>query len=538
MEDRVTETFREGVVVKPYERLSLDQVEWLDDASLRILAEPGIWCYNERAASLFKAHGAKVWEEKEKHSGCWRVSFPSGLIKEAVARAPSRFVLGARRPENQLLLDAEVPRVYFGSGSEANIWIETEMDDFVSVNDASLTARVPRFTELRGNTGLLSRAARLCDKLEHLDFFIRPLNIQDPGITPENHDVNKFFASLNNTTKHVQAGLTKLENLNDVVRMAELIAGGPEGLRGSPIISFIACVFKSPLQMVDDTAEKVFAIVEAGLPLVISSSPQGGSSAPIQETGMVAQINAEILAGITLTQLIREGAPVLYGSVPVRARLDDLHDLYGCPEFNQYNIDCVQLARFYKIPCYSTAGVGDAKVPGMQATFEKLFTHLYMAISGAQYIHYAFGLLDRTNSFCPVQAVLDNEQIGKIKQCLREPKVGPSVVEEMLVTVKRVMASSYRLYARHIRKAMRAGEVSSPYRFEAKGLEDRVLEKALDHMNRLESERPPHLDQVIVDRIFDEIPGLLPGLREATEGEEIRYNDLRAGSKLCKSKSS
>ena len=230
---------------------------------------------------------------------------------------------------------------------------------------------------------------------------------------------------------------------------------------------------------------------------------------------MVAQINAEILAGITLTQLIKPGAPVLYGSVPVRARLDDLHDLYGCPEFNQYNVDCAQLARFYEIPCYSTAGVGDAKVPGMQATFEKLFTQLYMAMSGAQYIHYAFGLLDRTNSFCPVQAVLDNEQIGKIKHCLREPKVNAIMVEEMLKTVKKVMGSTHRLFARHVRKAMHAGDVSSPFRFEAKGMEDKVLENALDYMAQLEREPAEHLERTIVDRIFEETPGLLPELKKA-----------------------
>ena len=512
----MTESFREGVLVKPYERLSPDQVKWLDEASLRILADPGIWCYNERAARLFEAHGAKVWEEREAHSVCWRVSFSSGLVREAVAQAPSRFILGARKPENRLLLDAEVPRVYFGSGSEANVWIETDMAEFVSVEESHSKRKMPRFRELRGNSALLCRAARLCERLEHLDFFIRPLNIQDPDVTPENHDANKFFASLNNITKHVQAGLTKLESLKDVVRMAEIITGGPGALRKNPVISFIACVFKSPLQIVDETAEKVFAIVETGLPLVISSSPQGGSSAPIQEAGMVAQINAEILAGITLTQLIKQGAPVLYGSVPVRARLDDLHDLYGCAEFNQYNIDCVQLARFYKIPCYSTAGVGDAKIPGMQATFEKLFTHLYVAMSGAQYIHYAFGLLDRTNSFCPLQAVLDNEQIGKIKHCLREPKVDASVVEDMLQTVKKVMASPYRLYARHARKAMHAGDVSSPYRFEGKGWEDNVLENALDYMIQLERESAAHLDQDALDRIFNEIPGLLPGLKQTS----------------------
>lgn len=515
-EEGLARSYREGVLVRPFERLNQDQVRLLHEASLSILADPGVWCYNERAARLFKAHGASVREEREKHATCWRVRFPSGLINEAVARAPSKFILGARRGEDRLLLDAEVPRVYFGSGSEANIWIEVEMEEFVSLRDGDMRVRGPRFTELRGTTTLLSRAARLCDRLEHLDFFIRPLNIQDPEITPDNHDVNKFFASLNNTAKHVQAGLTKLESLNHVVRMAELITGGAEALRRNPIISFIACVFKSPLQIVDDTAEKVFAVVEKGLPIVISSSPQGGSSAPIQEPGMVAQINAEILAGITLTQLIREGAPVLYGSVPVRARLDDLHDLYGCPEFNTYNIDCVQMARYYKIPCYSTAGVGDARVPGMQATFEKLLTHLYVAMSGAQYIHYAFGLLDRTNSFCPLQAVLDNEHIGKIKRCVREPKVEPGEIEDMLQTVRKVMASPHRLYVRHVRKAMHAGDVSSPYGFEAKGLEDKVLEKALDCMAELEAAQAPYLNPGIREQIFKEVPGLLPGLRQGS----------------------
>jgi trimethylamine--corrinoid protein Co-methyltransferase len=509
----VIDTYREGVLVKPYERLTDEQVQWLDQASLDILADPGIWCYNERAAKLFQAHGAKVWEDEKSVSPCWRVTFPEGLIKEAMAQAPSRIVLGARKPENRLLLDAEVPRVYFGSGSEANIWIETEMEEFVSVNNGDVKVKVPLYKELRGNTALLSRAANLCDKLEHLDFFIRPLNIQDPEITNENHDVNKFFASLNNITKHVQAGLTKVESLDDVVRMAEIIAGGAEPLRENPLISFITCVFKSPLQIVDDTAEKVFSIVESGLPLVMSSSPQGGSSAPIQEAGMVAQINAELLVSITLVQLIKEGAPVLYGSVPVRARLDDLHDLYGCPEFNQYNIDCVQLARHYRLPCYSTAGVGDAKVPGMQALYEKLLTHLYMGMSGAQYIHYAFGLLDRTNTFCPIQAVLDNEQIGKVKHCLREPKVDQAEIDDMLRIVKKVMASSHRLYARFARKAMHRGDISNPYRFEAKGLEDKVIENALDYMVKLEAEPAEHLDKEIQERIFAEVPGILPSLK-------------------------
>jgi len=510
----MNEEFRQGTIVHPYERLKPDQVERLHRASLAILNEPGIWCYNHRVAELFGAAGARVNEIKEHEQPVWRISLPAELVEESLAKAPSRFVLGARRPENRLLIDAEIPRVYFGSGSETNVWLETRMETFHSAEDASETIRVPRYSERRGSAELLCRAANLCENLEHLDFFIRPVNIQDPGVDETNHDVNKFFASLNNITKHVQAGLTRLASLPDVLRMAEMIAGGPEALRENPIISFIACVFKSPLQLVNDTAEKVFAIVEAGLPLVISSSPQGGSSAPIQEAGMVAQINAEIMAGVTLVQLIRPGAPVLYGSVPVRARMDDLHDLYGCPEFNQYNIDCAQLARRYRIPCYSTAGVGDAKVPGAQAVFEKLFTHLYMAMSGAQYIHYAFGLLDRTNTFCPVQAVIDNEMIGKVKHCLRAPKVNGDAIDEAVAMVNKVMGTSHRLYARHARKAIHAGDISDPFAFGAKDRRDRVVELAQAELERIDALAHSHLPRDMVEKIFENIAGLLPGLRQ------------------------
>ncbi|MBE9520636.1 MAG: trimethylamine methyltransferase family protein [Proteobacteria bacterium] len=509
--------FRKGVIVKPYERLNQDQLSRLHSVSMAILADPGIWCYNRRAADLFKQHGATVWQEEETNSSCWRVQFPPELITDSLKKAPSRIILGARDPANRLEIDAEVPRVYFGSGSETNIWLDTEMEEYVSRSDDSVIQKLPVFTKKRGSAELLCRAAHLCEQLDHLDFFIRPVNIQDPDVNEANHDVNKFFASLNNITKHVQAGLTRLESLKDVIQMAEIIAGGPDKLQENPLISFIACVFKSPLQLVNDTADKVFDIVEkTGLPVVISSSPQGGSSAPIQETGMVAQINAEILTGITLTQLIRPGTPVLYGSVAVRARLDDLHDLYGCPEFNQYNNDCAQLARYYKLPCYSSSGVSNAQTPGMQATFEKLYTHLYMAMSGAQYIHYSFGLLDRTNTFCPVQAVLDNEHIGLIKHCLQSPVIDQETAGEAVAMVKKVMATSHRLFTRHTRKPVRAGLVSQPYRFETKTMHDTVIENGLRYMAELEARPVRHLDADTVAEIYNKIPGLLPRLKQSS----------------------
>lgn len=82
--------------------------------------------------------------------------------------------------------------------------------------------------------------------------------------------------------------------------------------------------------------------------------------------------------------------------------------------------------------------------------------------------------------------------------------------------VKKVMGSPHRLFTRYVRKALHAGDVSSPYRFETKGLEDKVLENALDYMAKLEAAQAPYLNPGTREQIFKEIPGLLPGVRQGS----------------------
>jgi trimethylamine--corrinoid protein Co-methyltransferase len=505
--------FREGLLVRePFVRLNEGEVKALDRASMSILEDIGIFCYNEEATGIFAENGCRVSRRDERSH---LVQIPSSVLGKALSSAPSKVKLGARDPRNSLVLDAEVPRIYFGSGSETNVWLDTEIQGFVSETDPEEKRRLPVFSERRGTVERLSTAARLAEQLENLDFFIRPVNIQDEDINEDNHDVNKFYASLANMTKHVQAGLTSFGQLDNVILMAETIAGSSEALRENPIISFITCTIKSPLQMVADATEKMMGIVRRGLPVVISSSPQGGTSAPISEAGMVAQINAEILCGIALSQMVRPGAPVLYGSVPVRARMDNLHDLYGAPEFNQYNVDCIQMARHYRIPCYSTAGVGDTRVPGLQATVEKMFTHIPIAMAGAQYIHYAFGLLDRTNTFCPLQAVLDDQHIGMVKRFLAAPRVGQGEIEESMSHIRKVMGSKQGLFVRFVRKSLRSGLIYSHYPFEDKDGGDMVIERALGQMEELLRRPTRSLPLEVREEVFRKVPGLLPRLGEA-----------------------
>ena len=488
----MAQTQREGVVVTPYCRLSQSQVELIDATSRAILEDPGLLCYNAAATEVFKAAGAAV----EDADDCVRVRIPSRLVDQALDSAPSTVVLGARNPDNRLILDAEEPRVRFGSGAETNIWLDVEFE-----------GNAPRFVRRDGSIERLRTAAHLCEHLENLDFFIRCVNIRDKAVTAENKDVNKYLASLNNITKHVQAGLTDLAALDDVIRLGQIIAGGEDGFRENPLLSFITCVIKSPLQMVDDTTMKFMEMCRRRVPVVVSSSPMGGATAPFDEFGMVAQINAELLAGITLGQLVEPGAPLLYGSVPVRTRLDTLADMYGAPEFNHYNLDCTQMARHYRLPCYSTAGVGDADVPGIQATAEKLLTFFTVPRGGAQYIHYAFGLLERTNVFCPVQAVMDNAHIGIAKFMLADPPIAEDRRDGVLAMVREVMQTDHKTFMYHLPLPTRE-RVYVRYPFEDH--EGGALKAARDAYHEILDRPRNPLSAEVLDEIRASIPGVLP----------------------------
>jgi len=513
---------REGILVPdPYERISEEQIQQIHQASLQILVDPGLDCFSQKAAEVFQSNGAEVSTVNSTDHPHWHIRIPEKLVMEALDSAPKTVKLGARNTDNALVMKGDESRVFFISGSETNIWLDVDFPTYVKKSDSSVEVKLPEFHPRRGTVADLCQSAHVCEHLETLDGYIRTVNIQDEDIDEDNKDVNKFFASLNNTTKHVMSGLTKLEQLDNVVRMAELIAGGKEALKENPLISFITCLVKSPLQFVADTTDTFIEVCRRGLPVVVSSSPQAGTTAPITEAGIMAQINAEVLAGITLGQMVNRGTPMLYGSVPVRARMDTLGDSYGSVETSQYNIDCVQMARFYKIPNYSTSGVCDTKIPGQQTSIERLFSDIVVTLSGPQFLHCAFGLLDCNAVFCLLQAVLDDAHFQMIKFFLKTPRINAQELEEALRQVKEVVATPQKLYIHYIRRVMRSGEISPPYPFEGDGDDDSVFALAYQRMLELLARPVEHIDPETTARIFREVPGLLTRLNSYQERKLI-----------------
>jgi len=187
--------------------------------------------------------------------------------------------------------------------------------------------------------------------------------------------------------------------------------------------------------------------------------------------------------------------------------LDNLNDMYGAPEFNHYNLDCTQMARHYGLPCYSTAGVGDTNVPGIQATVEKLITLMDVPRGGAQYIHYAFGLLERTNTFCPEQAVMDDAHIGIVKRTLAEPDVTEAGQAEVVALVREIMATSHKTYVYNL--PMPAYEPVY-VRYPLEDVERGALFAAHERYHEL-LERPRNpLPSDVREAIRNETPGVLP----------------------------
>jgi len=192
---------RKGVLVdRPYERLASEQVDLIHRASMQILTDPGLISFNREAVDILHSHGAAVESIAGDHQS-WQVKIPEQVVLKALDTAPKTVKLGARNPDNALIMSGDEPRVYFITGSETNIWLDVDFPTYVNKADPTKEVRVPEFKPRRGTVDDLCQSAHVCDHLEMVDGYIRTVNIQDRDITEDNKDVNKFFASLNNNTK-------------------------------------------------------------------------------------------------------------------------------------------------------------------------------------------------------------------------------------------------------------------------------------------------------------------------------------------------
>jgi trimethylamine--corrinoid protein Co-methyltransferase len=139
---------------------------------------------------------------------------------------------------------------------------------------------------------------------------------------------------------------------------------------------------------------------------------------------------------VALAQVFAPGARVLYGAVPATMDLRKMDYCMGSCEMALLNAAAVQLARLCRLPIYASAGVTESKLPDIQAGIEKTLSGLLVALSGADYIHLAAGMLDSGSTMSLQQYLIDDECIGMIRRILAGIRVNPDTLG--METIRRV----------------------------------------------------------------------------------------------------
>ncbi len=414
-----------GLVGGQYKPLTDDQVQRIHQAALSILERTGVQVEEPEARRLFQEAGADVTGD--------RVRLPRSLIEDAVDWAPSRVVLAGRDPKWDLELEGA--RVHIGTGGAALTVLDLETGQ-------------PRPAVLRD----VAELARLVDALDNIHFYLVPVYPTDMG--KENVDINQYYAGLANTTKHVQSGVYGVQGIRDTVEMCERIMGGADALRERPIVSFITCWMVSPLKFATDVTTLLIETCRQRIPVVLSAAPMAGSTAPVTLAGMLAQLTAEQLSGVVLTQLAQRGAPLLVGPIPATADMKSGRYLGGSAEFGLTNAAMAQMGQFYRLPLYNSAGMTDAKLPDVQAGFEKAMSAVLAALAGSNFIHHAAGMLENMSTVAAEQFVIDNDILGMVMRVVRGIEVNDETLA--LDVIDEVGPGGHYLMAKHTLRHMRS----------------------------------------------------------------------------------
>jgi len=417
---------RKGLDGGSLKLLTDDSVLKIHQTAMQVIEEVGFEVQSEMALELFEGAGARV--DWEKHL----VRLNKDKVEELIKTAPSEIRLCGQDVANDILLGAR--RVYAGTGGTA-----------LYIYDPVINQK------RQANLEDLRCIAKLVDKLDNIHFFLLPTY---PNELPLEHvDVNRFFAGLDNTAKHVMGGVYTLDGAEQVIRTAQIVAGSAENLRQRPLISMIACII-SPLRIDKTYGDMLVTIARNGIPVACPAEPLCGATAPVTLAGTLVVQTVDTLLGVLLTQIANPGTPVLFGSVATNTDLRNLNYLAGSVEMGLLNAAGAQMAQFYRLPFYATGGMTDSKTLDAQSGYESALTNLLCALSGANFIHDAAGLMEFAMTASYEKYVIDNEILGMVMRAVEGIKVDDDTMAFDLI--KQTGPGGNFVAARHTRHFMRS----------------------------------------------------------------------------------
>ena len=374
----------------PYDWLDPARLEALHAASLQILEETGVDFLDEEALDIWAAAGAKV------DRGAQHVWIDRGMVDAALTTAPHAFTWRARNPARSVFIGENA--VAFGPNG-----------GMVFAQDLEQGRRPGTLADLND----FMKLSQLCDVLHFACW---------EQVAPQDVPVNvrhlqRLLGGFTLTDKPVMEAAHGRIISADNLAMARIAFGGE--LPADPVIGDVINV-NSPLRFDDRMLGGLISYARAGQVTFITPFILAGAMSPITMAAALAQQNAEALAGITLTQLVRPGAPVIYGGFTTNADMRSGSPAFGTPEGAWALLVGAQLARRYGLPYRASGGLTNAKLADAQAAYESQWT-LWPAVMGhSNLIMHAVGWLDGGLTASFEKFIIDAENLAMFAHFLAD----------------------------------------------------------------------------------------------------------------------
>ena len=463
--------------------LSDGEIQDIHEAALLILRDAGVVVHHEGVLKLLAEAGAQV--ERQRNIA----RFPEQLVMDCVARAGKKYVLYGRD-------SARTARFGYGdlvlmSSPGQRAWIDSQTGQL----------RPATMQDLRD-------AIQLGDALPNIT--IVGSMAQPAELSENDREVVLTAELVKNTGKPTRTWVHNGRTARYVLEIYRAIAGGDAALRARPMAeAFLEPI--SPLQLPGDALDVLTEFVRAGQPASIGPMAMASGTAPATLAGTLAQENAEILAGVVVTQILEPGTPVTYGGIPHIMDPRTSICSFGSPEQALMAVAIVQMGRFYGFPVYINVGLTDSKVLDVQAGIEKGSTMVLGALAGADTFGHA-GICGTDHGAGLAWLAVDDAIMGYVKRIVRGFQVNPETLAADLV--KRVGPAGSYLAEEHTVKHFRE-ELWLPGRawtretwdlWEAQGrtlMADRILEE-VSHILATHKSEP--MDEALaqeIDRIVE-----------------------------------
>lgn len=371
----------------PLEVVSPEQLEALHDASMRILENTGLDFLDAESIDLWEQAGARV-DRNAQH-----IWVDRGLLMELVGRAPERFTWRARNPAHNV--DIGGTTITFApQGGVAYV------DSLAGGRRRGTMVDYDNFLKLNQMCPVLHMAGEQLIAPHEVPSSLRHLR--------------RLHLAFQRSDKAMQEALHGREICADTLRMAELVFGSFDG---DPIIGGVINA-SSPLRYDARMLGGLIAYARAGQVTIITPFILAGAMSPISIAAAIAQQNAEALAGIALTQIVRPGAPVIYGGFTSNVDMKSGSPAFGTPEGAWAMTTGAQLARRYRLPYRGSGSLTNSKTPDAQAAYETAWTLWPAVMAHTNFIMHAIGWLEGGLTVSYEKIVLDLEQLAMFQHFL------------------------------------------------------------------------------------------------------------------------